>query len=475
MSSSETPITDLVGARNIMRTGASTLRRRNSSYVPRPLPRALPLPRTLPHPPRHRLPPPLVSNPFGGGSFAPGELPESAVAENLRAARVYTAAELVDAATISAAIEEITARAVHAFNYKDPKSLPGGPEFIGFAGEESRLICKEELVEFAVADKTAASQIATATILDTPIVPFLYFDLTGNTAPFPDSAVNIEGPSIEDAVASQMAEYRNIRPFRFGELPIELRHKIYRLWGKGGNLALRHCGQAPPLVLALCRDETLGLEVTDLYKKLNYGVTVFNEAAFGKKRLRELIVYENLHLQYSGLVPQETGTPERKSLSLCAHKIQLMNKFRSISMDFGDLRLPDDHTTTTTSSSSSSSSSSSDDHWSDPSNFLLVQTVARASSSGVDRVSIRMAGLALCNPHRRLELMHAANKWLGVPGVLAAVGPADVMEEWLWQKPCGGLLDLGAPGSCKVGVASAPGRMTMAERMTDRRSAGIED
>ncbi|EKD14623.1 uncharacterized protein L3040_000147 [Drepanopeziza brunnea f. sp. 'multigermtubi'] len=325
MSSSETPITGLVRARNIMRTGASMLRRRNSSYVLRPLSRTLRLPLT------RRLPPPPVSFPSGGGSPAPRELAESAVAENARAVRVYRAAELVDAATISAAIEEIIARAVHAFNYEDPKSLPGGPEFIGFAGEvscflsyrqsiaiapspllrwkkadthlglqqESRLIRKEELVEFAVADKTVASQIATATILDTPIIPFLCFDLTGSTVPFPSSAINIEGPRMEDAAASKMAEYRKIRPFKFGELPVELRQRIYRLWGKGGTLALRHCGQAPPLVLALARDETLGPEVTDLYKKLNYGVTVANEAAFGKKPLRELMVYENLHLQYS--------------------------------------------------------------------------------------------------------------------------------------------------------------------------------
>ncbi|EKD14624.1 uncharacterized protein L3040_000148 [Drepanopeziza brunnea f. sp. 'multigermtubi'] len=108
----------------------------------------------------------------------------------------------------------------------------------------------------------------------------------------------------------------------------------------------------------------------------------------------------------------------------------------------------------------------------EPTNFLLVQTVARASS-GVDRVSIRMAGRA--NPQRRFELIYTANRWLGVPGVLATVGPAHQMEEWLWQKPCGGLLDLGAPGSRKVVEPSAPGRVTMADRVTDRRSAGIED
>ncbi|PBP22388.1 hypothetical protein BUE80_DR006751 [Diplocarpon rosae] len=245
-----------------------------------------------------------------------------------RTARPYQAADLVDRASIEAAIEEIILRGKDVFSPHDSThvQIPDGPGFVVFEGtvrlitltlrqslrrqfpgnspwddetkayqrilQESRTVTKAELAGFALAEKTVASQIAAATSPDAPIIPAIFFALDPNT---PFSTIERQGPTVEESFSSKRVSFNGIQAFAFKDLPNEIRSMIYPLCG---NLAMRHDGQAPALVLALARDSLLGEEVKTLYKEINCRIDVDNEAEFGRKKLKELLVFRNIYMQW---------------------------------------------------------------------------------------------------------------------------------------------------------------------------------
>ncbi|CAL3962273.1 unnamed protein product [Diplocarpon coronariae] len=363
-----------------------------------------------------------------------------------RTARPYKAAELVDGASIKAAIEEIVLRAKDTFSHHDNTAaqLLDGPGFVAFEGTESRTVSKEELAILALAEKAVVSQIAAATSSDAPIVPAIFFALDPNV---PFSNLELQGPTMEESVSAKKVSFNDIRPFAFKELPNEIRSMIYPLCG---NLAVRHDGQAPALVLALARDPFLGEEVKVIYRETNCSIDVDNEAKFGTKKLKDLLVFRNIYMQW-GL----NGDEERSGrvLSLTAHKIQLMNNFRSLTMDFST---------------------------SEPCNLSLIQQISRASS-GVDHIAVRLhaaadtrSRLSMSPKHAdeygraRMHMLNTANEWIQVPARLSTVGPSDAVEEWFWARDGGAELDIEHPRRRKVVKPSAAGNMTMADRIQGR-------
>ncbi|PBP26385.1 hypothetical protein BUE80_DR002663 [Diplocarpon rosae] len=377
-----------------------------------------------------------------------------------RTARPYHAAELVDRASIEAAIEEIILRAKDVFGLSESThvQIPDGPGFVAFAGtftgnfpgdvatkadervlQESRTLTKEELAVFALAEKTVASQIAAATRPDAPVSAAIFFAVDPN-APFSTRAR--PGPAVDESIRATKVSCHDVPPFAFKELPNEIRSMIYPLCG---NLALRHDGQAPALVLALARDSLLGAEVKTLYKEINCRIGVDNEAEFGQKKLKELLVFRNVYLQW-GLAGGEEHSD--RLLSLTAHKIQLMNNFRSLTMDFST---------------------------SEPSNLSLIQQISRASS-GVDHLAIRLHAAAAsrarphtrASPQARMHLLNMANEWIKVPARLSTVGPADAVEDWFWARDDGAALDIALPCRRQVVTPSVAGNMTMADRIQGR-------
>ena len=81
-------------------------------------------------------------------------------------------------------------------------------------------------------------------------------------------------------------------PFR--ELPAEIRESIF--WHS--DLQLQNNNQAPALLLALAADPVLYEEVRPVYKAKNAVVTLCNQQAFKKIKMRELLKYRYLKLQF---------------------------------------------------------------------------------------------------------------------------------------------------------------------------------
>ena len=78
------------------------------------------------------------------------------------------------------------------------------------------------------------------------------------------------------------------------KLPAEVREMIYR----EADLQVKHGNNAPPLVLALAADPRLYREILPIYHDMNAVITLSNQQAFKKFRMKQLLKIHYLKLQF---------------------------------------------------------------------------------------------------------------------------------------------------------------------------------
>ncbi|KAL2069091.1 hypothetical protein VTL71DRAFT_15429 [Oculimacula yallundae] len=376
-------------------------------------------------------------------------VPVAPVPEPKKEIRVYTLEEFADRINVEAAIAEHFARSqkpVEARLASVADIVTKGVTYIGFQSTGSRVLPMWELVNYVLATKSVATQVFDALKID-PIPLIITINLTLNEPFLTDNELG--APSIAECEVSTKEEFKKIVPFHLKKLPAEVRKMIY---GFSDILAVCHDNQLPAFVQAALCDKFLQEEVKEAYKKINYVVTHANETRFRQFKVQEIQSLNHLYLQWGHL-----GVEEYRShyLSLRAARCQIMNKLRT---------LTDDYTTSI--------------H--EPASFSLIQSLSRASN-GVTRISARLHSIAYLESTSRrglkcvediliarCRLIEHSNLWIRAPGRLVTVAPADVDEEWFWERETGGFLEVGPEGMASRKEGPAKGNRTLEDTIAGR-------
>ncbi|PVH84968.1 hypothetical protein DL98DRAFT_62177 [Cadophora sp. DSE1049] len=213
--------------------------------------------------------------------------------------RVYTPEELIDGATVEAAITEHIIRARKqselerqsvAINYIT------GSTFIAFTGTESLILSYDELIDLALADKSIAAQLCVALAI-TPIPLSIAINVNSNTS---FSTTNrLQAPTIAECQGTKIEDLKKIySSFHFKKLPNEVRKMIYL---SSDVFALGHDGQIPPFFhVALC-DSFLQEEAKAAYKEINFHLTFANEQKFNDMKAQIVQPLRHLYFQWGDL------------------------------------------------------------------------------------------------------------------------------------------------------------------------------
>jgi len=124
--------------------------------------------------------------------------------------------------------------------------------------------------------------------------------------------------------------------FRLGDLPSELRLKIYPLCN---NLELQNDKQLPALLQALIPVPTLFYEASAIFKTLNYSLSASvanepKELTFKALRMPHLLQIRHLRLCWLPVHGREEERYENDYFHLRSHKVLLMNNFETLSLVF---------------------------------------------------------------------------------------------------------------------------------------------
>lgn len=212
--------------------------------------------------------------------------------------RVYLLKDMVDRATVEVALSDQLERAQleSPFGfYTNGVINTTGTIYIGFTGAESRILSREEFVDFVLADKNVAAQFFLALEVK-PVPASVHIELLTKINWF--TVNKLKAPTTAEYEAASKKDLENLAVFPLKKLPAEMRRLIYHC---SDIFALRHDGKLPPFVEVAMLDKYLKPEVTDLFKKRNYLLTLANEPAFLKLKMDETEIIEHMYFQWGDL------------------------------------------------------------------------------------------------------------------------------------------------------------------------------